>query len=180
MTHYKIEKGIPLFDELNSFHDKIREVKKPARELLKTIPNADIDHYYMNADIAGGISFVGFPKDKIPKDWCKSKSAQHGKNRIYCYPHGNRKSTKEIRKKMEALPRLNNHDLNKIIGFKPYYYEANRLSLSPGISWKEEVILVSVHDSKAENEGYSPIEGMTEILGSEYQELSKLPNGIIK
>ena len=177
MAYYKVEKGTALFNQLIDFHGSIKKVKDSARELLKTIPNANIDHYYMDAEIAGGISFVKFQRDQIPKDWIETKRVQRDKNGVPCYPHGNRKSTKEIRAKIKILPRLNFKDLNEIIGYKHLNYKSNHWSMCPGFIFRKEYVLFDVVDVIKEGvEDYIPVEGMTEILASEYKELSKKEN----
>jgi len=173
MAYYKIEKGTELFEKMDSFHDRIKEVKKPARELLESIPNADSETYYMDAEIAGGIRYVRFPHDKVPKDWCVSKSMQRSKAGVFCYPHGNRKSTKEIRLKIKNLPRLNYPDLTSIFGYKALNYKSNHWSFCPGINWTKDFILINVQDVEEGRVGYTPVEGMTEILASEYMKLKK-------
>ena len=160
---YKIVKGSKLFKSLTDLKAKIDSVNSQAMNLA--IELGGVSSATNNRRLAGGIDAVEF-KEK-PIGW---KAVGEKWDNLY-YPKSD-KANKEIHTKINALPTMDYDELNNMVGFKSQF-SSNGRGISHyrcvGMKWSKSVILMETAD---ENK-YVPIEGVIEILGSEYDKLSK-------
>ena len=162
--NYKIEKGTELFKTLTNFKIKINSVDKKAMDLaieLGGISSASNGRY-----LAGGFDAVEF-KNK-PDGW---RSVGNSWQNLY-YPKADKKN-KEIHNKISELPKIKWEELNELVGFKSQFCSTERGIAnvkSIATSWHKDFILLET----AEGAEYNPPKDVIEILGSEFEKLSKL------
>ena len=159
---YKILKGTELFKNLSSLKKKMVDVRKQSNELAVEfggIASATNGRY-----LAGGMDAVEF-KEK-PEGW---RSVGNSWQNLY-YPKADKKN-KEIHAKIQALPKIEFEDLNELVGFTGQFCSDDRGIAhvkSVSIKWHKDFILMET----AEGTEYNPVDGVIEILGSEYDKLS--------
>lgn len=160
--YFKVEKGSPLYDNLIDLMKKAKYVQEEARKLVFEL--GYLQYRQRSWVLWGGISSILIPKDKpVPKDWSKADDGY--------MPRKYRKSTRDLAEKIKQLPVVEHDELNDLLGYDsnssktPY-----RTSFHPAFKYikDKELFLISVADYMI----YTPVDGMTEILSSEYNALS--------
>jgi hypothetical protein len=161
---YKISKGTELFKTLTDLRKKMDKVQKQAKELA--IEFGGTTAATNGRHLAGGIDAVEF-KEK-PDGW---RSVGNSWQNLY-YPKADKKN-KEIHEKIQALPVLEFKELNDAVGFTGNQSVCTDNGFSfiktVGMQWHKDFILMEV----AEKTKYTPIKSVEEILGSEFDKLSK-------
>jgi hypothetical protein len=157
---YKILKGSLLFDKFIELRERMNKVQKEATELVESLGHSR----YCPAlyKLAGGVSAIEFPNSEKVAGWMKLTNQNkrlHMPSKI--------KANEELLNKFKALPTLEFNELNDMINYDSK--EAHNLvwSSHPGVIWKSDYVLIDVN----ENMKYTPVEGMIEILQSEYNDL---------
>ena len=161
---YKILKGTELFKKLADLRKRMNEVQKQAKDLAIELGGTAAATSGRN--LAGGIDAVEF--DKKPDGW---RSVGNSWQNLY-YPKADKKN-KEIHDKINALPILKFEELNNAVGFSANQSVCNSNGFAfiktVGMQWHKDFILMET----AEGTKYTPVDGVQEILGSEFEELSK-------
>ena len=160
---YKVVKGSNLFKTLTDFKTKIDLVRKQAMDLA--IELGGVSSASNGRRLAGGLDAVVF-KEK-PEGW----RSVGDKWQNFYYPKADKKN-KEIHSKINALPSIDYDELNKLVGFNSQFCTEGRGIAhikTVGIKWHKSFVIIET----SENSKYKPIEGVIEILGSEWEKLSK-------
>ncbi len=168
---FKVLKGSELFRLLSEVHKKMEEATAAAKAVSKEV-KADA---FCQSDrgVAGGISAFVFNNYKSPGDNWKSLDRHTSKMSRFHFPKRNKRN-KELLATIDSLPIVKATELSRIFKYKSQSFSTDQAGLvfstSPGIEWhiSKGYILVTIH----ENAKYKPIEGLTEIMVSEYQKLS--------
>lgn len=165
---FKVKKETELYNEFIKVKKEIRDARKEARDLVKTM---GFDEYYEKSFcLAGGISAVRAKSEKPVN---------------YAYAFGTRdkeaiipkkiKANKEILQRIENLPTVSYERINDLINYdgrrsiEITERGGKRISFIPGVTFKEDHILIDVPEFVE----YEPIKDMIEITTSEYKTLIK-------
>lgn len=165
---YKVLKGTDLFEKFMEWDRKRTKCNDVALDLVHKIAepfggSEKGEHLGEgHAFDAGGISGIAL-KEK-PANW-KAVYTKHYNN-IY-FPM-QRKVNADLLKQINDLPKMPTKERNDIIGFQPHFGD-HKYYRSYGISFKEECILIDMDNEVP----FTPVEGMVEILESEYVKLYK-------
>jgi hypothetical protein len=162
---YKILKGTSTYDALIELFKKMGEASDKATELCKKLGGEG--PYNTGRHLAGGIEAIKF--DTKPEGWTtRGSSWQH----LYM-PKINPK-TKKIWDEINALPVIENDELNKIVGFRAPQTVSTDGGLGwisrPSVSQGSNYFLLGIPE-KAEYKKKNS--DFIEILDSEYQRLLK-------
>ncbi|HQV53974.1 MAG TPA: hypothetical protein PLX17_00585 [Chitinophagaceae bacterium] len=158
---FKILKGTELYNQLVALRKKIDHVQSESAKLAKEFGGGEVATSGRN--LAGGIDAVEF-KEK-PEGW---KVVGETWQKLF-YPKSD-KSNKEIHEKIQALPVVKFEELNSLVKFDIQGATSGRglaFVKSVACAWGKGYVLIEVH----ENCKYTPVEGMIEILESEYKKL---------
>lgn len=159
---YKILKGTDLFNKLTDLNKRMKKVKKAATDLAASLGGGKVAT--TNRYLAGGIDAIEF-KEK-PEGWRSVGNSWEG---LY-YPKAVNKS---ILKQISELPVIKIDELNDIVGFRSGQTKFSGGGFvwikSVGMQWHKDFILMETADGTE----YTPLPDVIEILGSEYDELSK-------
>lgn len=159
---FKVLKGTPLFDKLNSLGEEMTEYNKAAFDLVKKLGYTRMRG--KSNVLAGGISSIEIKGGK-PVGW---RNAYSGVRDEY-FP-AKLKANKMLLAEIDALPVVEYDDLNKILNFDWRTSSSRNISFHPGIHWGKKEILIDVSRHYT---SYKPVKGMIEILESEYMKLVK-------
>jgi hypothetical protein len=154
---YIIKQGSDLFNKLKELQAKMKEVIEAQQKFLSQF-GEKIEYYPRWHCIAGGVDGICFNKNPDPKLW--KKFDRDG--------YTPKKSAKKLYEEMNSLPVVTNNEFNDLIGFKKAFL-GKRVLFRPAVKFEDDYVLVSV-DTEV---NYTPVEGMEEILDSEYKELVK-------
>jgi hypothetical protein len=159
---YKILKGTELFNQLTDLNKRMKKVKKTATDLAASFGGGKVAT--TGNHLAGGIDAIEF-KEK-PDGWRSVGNSWQG---LY-YPKA---VNKAILKQIADLPVVKIDELNDIVGFRGRQTKCSGGGIawikSVGMQWHKDFILMET----AEGTEYTPLPDVIEILGSEYDELSK-------
>jgi hypothetical protein len=159
---YKIEKGSALFDQLQEIRHRMIACNKAAQDLRVELGAKAVATRGDN--IAGGIDALEF--EDRPSDW---KVIGKPWQKLY-YPKAKLKGVIE---KIKALPVVKSSEVATLLDFKSQAISRQGDLLMVGCPrtiWRKDLVLV---DMPSECK-YSPVDGMIEILDSEFEELKKL------
>lgn len=153
---YKIALGSELYSKLDALKSRLLEVGNAAQTLAEEY---GFKEYVADQNsLRGGIAAFRIAGEVDKKEWSRvGKKYQ----RLYFPKHT--KNNKGLRLKLLALPTMSYEELNVILNFSPGCKEGFTWYSCPLVYYKEEYILVNVG-----NQTYVPVEGMTEIMDSEY------------
>jgi hypothetical protein len=154
---YIIKLGSDLFNKLKELQAKMKEANEARMNFLQRFAD-EIEYYPKHHILAGGVEAICFNQNPDPKLWKK-----FGKDAF-----APKKSAKNLYEEMVSLPVVTNKELNDLIGFKKAWLD-HRVIFRPAVTFEDDYVLVSV-DTEI---NYTPVEGMEEILDSEYKELMK-------
>lgn len=163
--HFKVIKGTPLFDTLMGVHEKLQESHKAIKALCKEVGadgHAETNYSYLKGEIAA----FHFETCRPPSDaWMK-------KQECFFMPKSGKKFIEEtghILQKIKEIPKVKKELLMDAIKAEEQWYGGLTLFSRPGFAVYPEYILFSFPSEVK----YEPVEGMVEILGSEFTALSK-------
>ena len=166
---FKVEKGTELFDKLVSVKDKMDKAQTAAEKLGKELGGEAVySRRYIN--VAGGIDAIRFAYTTEPDKELWMKPDRHNSPRLF-YPRSSKKANKQnqpIHDKIRALPVVTEDEYNDIIGFK-YHWVGLRNYRTYNLFIYDTYAIIET----GEGADYKPIEGMVEILESEYYKLKK-------
>jgi hypothetical protein len=162
---YKIEKGSPLFDKFEEIRQRMIVCNQEAKDLCKELGGKAVATLGENA--AGGIDAIEF--DEKPEDW-----------KVMGKPHQNlfypKAKNKELLQKISALPKVKRSEIAELLGFKIQAISSSDGGLMmvscPRTILRKEFVLI---DMPTECK-YTPVDGMTEILESEFVRLREATN----
>ena len=151
---FKVEKGVALWDNLEALMNKIISVRDQAKELVNELGFTEYGSAHFV--VAGGISFVYSPDRKPDGYRSIGKSWQQ-----FYFPKA---VNKDICKKIADLPVIKYNEYNDVINFKDQFVGLTHI-MSYGLKKVGDIFLIDVSDQAK----YTPVEGMVEILSSEYK-----------
>lgn len=166
---YKVLKGTDLFDKLWSIQKKMQSCQDEAQKIVNTIPEADGSSKRSHC-LAGGIAAFHFKKGwtNAPDGWRKMEKGWTQ----WFMPKSSDKKNKELLKKISELPVLGYEIINDLLNFHFYVTEELQVWHCPIVEWRSKYVLIEVPNDKK----YKPLDGMIEIMDSEYIKLSKAKN----
>ena len=151
--YFKVEKGVPLWEELEKIMNQIIHVRAEAYKLVEEL--GFTTYAPAHNVVAGGISALhcnfkpeGFRE--VGERW-----------RNLYFPKAKNKVASE---KIANLPVVQYDEYNSVIGFTEHFVGLTHI-MCYGLKKSGDVFLIKMHE-KAE---YTPIDGMIEILPSEYK-----------
>lgn len=157
--YFKIEKGTPLFTQMETVWKRGQECNEKARQACEKLGFETYGNYssvYTNV-VFGGIDFlVSYEK---PKGY-KTVDKKNG----YYYPF---KNNKEARSLIDNLPIVTKEEFNGLIGFETQHIGNTTYGVY-GCSYKKDLFLIAIDDECS----YTQVEGMEEIIYSKYKELN--------
>lgn len=159
--YFKIDPASELFKQFQTVRKDFKAVRLAANDLLKEVGATSYKEPW--GVFAGGIAGFRFPNGKIPKGWNRPKSG-------FTFPTKSRKN-KALLKQIAALPVVEASAVSSILGWDPHNAVALKMIPYPTIGWNEDFITIKIPD----NAIYQPVEGMIEILYSEYAKNNSLP-----
>ena len=158
---FKVNKGTKLFNELIAVLKKMDQCHHAAWEIVEEVGATSYRGSYWR--IGGGITALGFKKQ--PEGYRK----EEGYN---SYFPKKIKVNKELLAKIDALPTVTFEDINTPLKFDFPQHIGNKMVNVPEVLFRKDHVLINVKDECT----YTPVEGMIEILGSEWIALGKTPH----
>lgn len=152
--YFKVEKGVPLWNKLEELMNRIIEVRQAAKDLVNEMGFTEYGAAHFV--VAGGISFVYSPDRKPDGYRSVGKSWQQ-----FYFPKA---VNKVLCGKIAALPVVKHNEYNDVINFKDQFVGLKHI-MAYGLKKTGDTFLIEVSDDAK----YTPIEGMIEILASEYK-----------
>lgn len=160
--YFKIEKGYKVFDAVNKCFENRRETLKAYKNFAKKYGAGCTYH-----DGLGEISFGEFVFDETP-DLRIFKEDPEYKYIGYCTPNKRYKAGKELAKRVSELPRWDKKTISDAIKLYPENW-INKFCAGIGFKITDEFILLDLNAKQS----YVPVEGMVEIVESEFKRLWK-------
>lgn len=154
---FKIEKGTPLYEALVDLHVRGREAEKAAEDWIKNYFGKSLGFASPPQVLWGGIAAVNFPRG-AKRGW-KQINAKH---KLYT------PKSKEIQAELKLLPIVPKLELKEMFNYGEYKVYGGRINTIPSVRVLNGVAVMSVPDDVR---GYKPVDGMVEILGSEFNRL---------
>lgn len=153
---YIIKPGSKLYNKLERLKFKMKKANDAQYKFLSKF-GREGGFYVPLHTIAGGVEAICFEENPDPKLWKKFRNGYSPK-----------KSAKKLLEEFNSLPVVKNEELNNIINFKRASFE-RQVIFRPEFCMKDDYFLISINSEI----NYTPVEGMEEILDSEYKELAK-------
>ena len=162
--NYKVNKGTETYRKIDTWFSDRQICRDKATELVKEITGKS-QSYFPDDDIVshGGIS--GVPFDEKPEKGWIEVSFDTGKG--FYIPHGRLKIVKEVREKINNLPKVHLADLKKAMGLEKCFWS------TPGVSKSKDCYLVSFNEELYKKYQENPAFDLIEITHSEYEKLKK-------
>lgn len=154
---FKVEKGTKTYENLLELFAKIENYNSKTRELVESLGFEEFGIAMRGR--AGGLSCIRSMKK--PEGF-----KIVGKPSMNLYMP--KASNKELWDKIEALPILSIDEYNEAIGFQQQFKGLNHIR-SYGCQFINGVFLIDTGDAD-----YSPVDGVIEILESEYRLVCKI------
>lgn len=152
---FKIDKSSPIYDSLVNLHKYGKVCEDAANEWVKNKFGKKLNFASPEGVLWGGVAAVQFISAK--KGW-KQINARH---KLYA-------PQRDIDKKSaEALPVVTKQELKDLLAYGNYPCPTG-INTIPSVTLGDGYALIAVPDAVR---GYEPIDGMVEILGSEYNTL---------
>jgi len=165
--NYKVIPGSEVHLKLLELKKQIIQAREASFAIMDEVRAESITESHMK--LAGGISGFIF---KTPPDTAVWKRIQTGYSSYGYFPKSI-KANKDLCKRISELPLVDTKDLREIIGYKFQTYASPGggilMSSAPAIHWSIDnqiIILQTANQAK-----YTPVDGIIEILGSEYEAL---------
>ena len=151
---FKVEKGTAIYQELELLFDKIKDYNSKTKKFVESL---GFEEYGVSLrGRAGGLSCIRTSKKP---DGFKTVGKKY--DNLFMP----KASNKELWKKINELPILSYDEYNKVIGFEAQFQGLSHIR-SYRCEKVNDVFLIDVG-----NADYMPIEGIVEILDSEYKSL---------
>lgn len=155
---YKVKQESELHIQFEKMSDRMIECNKQAFDLAKSLGFDALG--VKKWCVAGGVSCFKYDGPKPPEGY-KRVGKDH---QNICYPKAN---NKDVLQKILELPLVTNGEYNGLINFIPQFngnYYISRYSLS----FVNGIYLIDTGEVE-----YTPVDGMEEILESEYKRLKE-------
>lgn len=162
--HYKIESGSELYERMMQLQEECKEANKVCQDYVNKTYGDETKWASDNYCIGGGLKAVQL--DEKPEGY---KSVGDSWQHLFQPYARNKKAWKE----WDALPKVKQDELKSLLNYGNYSGAKQggfMMSTLPNVYWKEDFILVKCAEFAT---SYEPVEGMTEILASEFNELNK-------
>lgn len=153
---YKVKTESELHSKFNSLIDRMSACRKEALLLAESLGFDALGGKHNCA--AGGISCLQHEGPKPPEGY-KRVGKDYQK---LCFPKAN---NKEVLKKISELPIVTNEEYNGLINFEATFV-GNVYIRRFGLMERDGVYLIDTGEAD-----YTPVDGMEEILESEYKRL---------
>lgn len=154
---YIIRKGVPLFDRLQLLYQKMKEANAATRDFLSRF-GKEVEYYPAPHCLAGGVQSICFPHNPNSELWKRGAGGYIPK-----------KNAKDLQFEFYDLPVVKNNELNSLVGFKNMSWAGKRVWFRPAWTVGDDYHLIDVNSDI----DYTPVEGMEEILESEFKALKK-------
>lgn len=151
---YKIEKSSELGEKLSALFEKAKAIRAVTHDFTEKL---GFNEYFISSEYAAG-GIAAFGSKTQPEGYRKLPKGGYFPKAI--------KANKELLKQISELPKLSRYEFAKVLKFE-FQIVGMAIVSCPGIIPLDDCYLVTVHDEC----DYKPIDGMTEILGSEYLRL---------
>lgn len=152
--YFKIDPDSALFEQFKKIREDFKAVRLAAHE-MKTELGA-ISYTEPWGVFAGGIAGFQFPNREIPKGWKRPKMG-------FTFPVKARKN-KDLLRRIAALPVVEASAVSSILNWDPHGAVPLKMIPYPIIGWKDDFFTIKIPDGAI----YQPVEGMIEILYSEW------------
>jgi hypothetical protein len=153
---FKILPGCELFDKLQDINNGVIAARAAIADTLKA--RGFSGKFATDKDYLISCNAVEILGEK-PDGW-RSVGASWQK---FFWPKATNKS---MLKELNALPAISNDVLNNLLNFSFRSGPGLEIYYRPGVAWHKEYVLVNTDRAP-----YEPVEGMVEILESEYEKL---------
>lgn len=165
---YKVVKGTPLFDQLQALAQRCIDANAAADDLAKSL-GAEASYSRATKNRAGGVDAFRFDYGKEPDPALWTQPDRHNNKQMF-YPRAGKKYAvnQPLHDQIAALPIVSFQEFNEAIGFERQWVGLSLVhcyTLCPG----RDVVLIDTGDEA----DYTPVEGMQEILVSEFRALKK-------
>jgi hypothetical protein len=167
---FKVTKESDLYKKLMALHDRLISVRDEANKCAKDL---GFTEYYHKSMVLGG-GFYGL----VPVD---GKTKTDGYSWAFSDREGNAVMPSKLTKNKEILERIKNlpvvhyEELNELVDYKEELSHrpsgkghGTAMNFCPATSWGKGYVLI---DIPVYNGKYKPVDGMIEILESEYNTL---------
>lgn len=158
--NYKVNKGTELFDKLKAIEQRVKECNQAAKQWVEN--NFDEGTKYAQSGylLAGGLA--GVKLDEKPKGY---KSVGPSWRNLYAPYARNKKVSQE----WAELPTMKKKEIKDVLNYSGYTGvrgDTMVLNEMPGLFFYDDVILIEASEYAT---SYKPVEGMVEILRSEFE-----------
>ena len=153
--YYKLEKGSEVAKNMQILWENMKKCNVAASNYLETL-GFEL-HASKLGCVAGGIGAI--KSDVKPEGYRRIGRKDQG----MIYPRAN---NKVLIKAFDELPIITDDEFNEVIGFKSQFSDIHH-HRRYGLYHRKEGFLVHINDKCQ----YEPIEGMIEILASEFKKL---------
>lgn len=154
-----------MFDNLQALYVRIEAAREIIRRLVTEV---GAKGHAVNEDYLCG-AVVAFHFGETPPADLNNWVHQNNHAGWYSLRRSRKKSA--LRERIKDLPSIRNDELLNLLQLKGFQFCGEGQSLTlfrrPGINWGRDVILLSVPDGVK----YAPIDGVEEILVSEFNQL---------
>jgi hypothetical protein len=171
--YYKVERGCDLFDELKQVQNEVDTVEKAAHDFVMKITDGkeDAKWFGKRGKRAGGIAAISFKKGWQPEGWVVENKCYPN----FYRPHARNKAMATVRNEIESLPVVEYDRINKIFRIDrsklPYVGPLGmRWFSGPGITWKDDIILLKFVEQWLVKNHLPKIEGLQSVTFEEYTE----------
>jgi hypothetical protein len=167
--YFKIENSSETFKSLIQLKKRNKECHLAACALATELGGNEKGSYIgLNSmyNLSGGIS--GIMMEEKKPGWVNVYKKTY--NNCY-FPQKNLSANKEVLEKINSLPTTSLDDLNKIVNFEEQSVGRHHYT-NPIIHWNDDACIMQIHDRCK----YTPVNGVVEILGSEYEKLLHIIN----
>lgn len=169
---FKVVKGSVLFEKMSALWDKIIKCDAEAANLAKEL---GFNQYCKGSFVLAGGLYGLIPKDGVKPEKYSWAFSDRQYNAVM--PSRRYKINAEILDRIEKLPVVEYSEYNSLVGYdkdmssRPASGSAVRFNPAPALQYCVDYFLINipVHGDSV----YEPVDGMIEILESEYNSLSK-------
>ena len=155
---YKVKQESELHGKFNSLMDRMIACRKEALDLAERLGFDALSGKHSCA--AGGVSCFQYEGPKPPEGY-KRVGKDYQK---LCFPKAN---NKEVLQKISELPLVTNEEYNGLINFEASF-TGDMYIRRYGLMERNGIYLIDTGEAE-----YTPVDGMEEILESEYKRLKE-------
>lgn len=156
---YKIESGSNLYDSIIELFDRINNGRAACKNLFG---DDAISYYLSSGHLSGPVVAVVFKTPPNKKLWKKSM--------VFTGAHEPRetRANDDFFHNNSKIPVITSGDMNQLLGFKPQFLNDGSSCNRPAVAIRGDIVLVNFPEWVE----YEPIDGMKEILVSEWKKLN--------